>query len=1100
MGNLNSTKEERVAEGAVLPAVSVVVVNYRGADDTLECLRALREDLDYPAELLQVICVDNASGDDSVERLTGAGAELVQAQENLGFAGGCNLGAKRAKGSVLAFLNNDARPHRDWVRAAVKVLRDEPTVGAVASKVLDWDGTRIDFVDGGLTWFGMGYKRHAGELDDGSHDRPRDVLFGTGSAMFVRAGLYRELGGFDERFFMFYEDVDLGWRINLRGWRFHYEPTSLAYHRHHASMSTLDSSREHYLLERNALAALYKNASDTTLAAVLPAALALTVRRATARGEVDTGQLEITARPAEGEDDSAPIALPRSTVAGLLAIDQFVEMLPSLRESRAVEQAARTRSDADLLPLMRNPLERASAQVPYLTAHEAIVEALGVDRLYGQRRAILILTSDTITERMAGPAIRAWNMADVLAQEHDVQLVTLNAHFNPPEAPFPVSYVPPGDAGELVDWADIVILQGHVLEQVPILKTASKVVVCDIYDPMHLEQLEQGRDLADKRRAHVLEVVTQVLSNQLERGDFFLCASERQRHFWLGHLGAIGRLSPVLYDADPTVRSLLAVAPFGLAGKPPVRTAPAARGVLPGIGENDKVVIWAGGVYSWFDPLTLLHAVDLLRAEHDDVRLLFLGMKHPNPDVGEMDMAGQTRRLADQLGIVGSHVFFNENWVPYGERQNWLLDADCGVTTHYEHIETTFAFRTRVLDYLWAGLPIVTTDGDSFADLVRAEKLGVVVPSEDPLALAEALRRGALRRGVQPGVQGTDRRGPRPLHLGDRPRAAGGLLPQPAPRGRPARRVGGVDQRPAAARGRRDAPRCRAGAGVPGLRWTGRTGQTGGGQAAQSRWSATSRTALMTRIRLKVLLDGTPLLGSTDRCRPLHLRAGGGTGLDVRCGHARGGVHLARLAKAAHGAAARLAGQGDAGVGAAAAPLLAARAVPADRAVRRVHPHRARHQLRAAARVAGSGRGDHPRPGLPGRAGGTGQGRREPAPAGGCLGRAGRRRVHADPGGRREGDGTPRRRRGPGHGDPTGRRPWLVHRPPAEHRAARQARPARRVPAVRRRGRAAQGAGLAAGRARCRAAAPAARAGRTGPHHDERQGAAHRLSVRCGPA
>jgi hypothetical protein len=79
--------------------------------------------------------------------------------------------------------------------------------------------------------------------------------------------------------------------------------------------------------------------------------------------------------------------------------------------------------------------------------------------------------------------------------------------------------------------------------------------------------------------------------------------------------------------------------------------------------------------------------------------------------------------------------------VPFDERQNWLLDADCGVTTHYEHVETTFAFRTRVLDYLWAGLPIVTTAGDSFADLVERESLGLVVPAEDPDALAAALEK-----------------------------------------------------------------------------------------------------------------------------------------------------------------------------------------------------------------------------------------------------------------------------------------------------------------------------------------------------------------------
>jgi GT2 family glycosyltransferase/glycosyltransferase involved in cell wall biosynthesis len=725
--------------------VSVVVVNYRGADDTITCLRALREDLDYPADRLEVVCVDNASGDGGVDRIRAAApwVTLVEAPENLGFAGGCNLGVSRATGDVVAFLNNDARPHRDWLRAGVRVLAEDPGVGAVASKVLDWDGRVIDFVDGGLTWFGMGYKRHAGQPDDGSHDVPRDVLFGTGSALLVRAGLFRSLGGFDERFFMFYEDVDLGWRLNLRGWRVRYEPSSLTYHRHHASMSAVDSSRELYLLERNALAALYKNLEDGTLARVLPAALALSVRRATARGELDPTQLEITRRPADPAADAEPVPVSRQALAGFLAIDQFVELLPSLAESRAVEQAQRRRGDADLVPLMRKAMEPAYPLPRYLAAHEVLVRAFGLDEAFGRPRRILVLTGDAISERMAGPAIRAWHMAEVLAGEHEVRLVTVNPLCAPPESAFPVLAAHRRELPDQVAWADVVVLQGHVLEMVPSLKkaTSTKIVVCDVYDPMHLELLEQGKDGTDEQRELDLLGVTKVLNNQLERGDFFLCASERQRHFWLGHLAALGRLTPSLYDADPTVRSLLAEVPFGLPGKPPQRTGTAIRGGPLGIGDTDKVVLWAGGVYSWFDPLTLVHAIDRLRADHDDVRLVFLGMKHPNPEVPPMDIAVRTRALAGRLGLTDRHVFFNETWVPYQDRQNWLLDADCGVTTHYEHVETTFAFRTRVLDYLWAGLPIVTTDGDAFADLVRREGLGVVVPATDPDALADALAR-----------------------------------------------------------------------------------------------------------------------------------------------------------------------------------------------------------------------------------------------------------------------------------------------------------------------------------------------------------------------
>ncbi|WP_037316130.1 glycosyltransferase [Amycolatopsis orientalis] len=736
-----------MAQGETQPVVSVIVVNYHGAADTITCLRALAEH-DYPN--LEVICVDNASGGSDVAEIKAAvpGVKLVESPVNSGFAGGCNLGAAHATGTVLAFLNNDARPAPGWVRAAVTELRAQPTVAAVASKVLDWDGTGTDFVDAGLTWFGMGYKRHAGsplaDVPAAEHEIAKDVLFATGSAMFVRAGVFAELGGFDERFFMFYEDVDLGWRLNLRGWRVRYVPESLTYHKHHATMSTVDapdSGRETFLLERNALAALYKNLSDETLARALPAALALAVRRATARGDLDATRFDLA--KGVGPAETGPVEVPRTTLAGVLAIDQFVELLPSLAESRAAEQAARVRTDADLLPLLRKALEPAYPLPRYLAAHEILVETFGIDALFGQRRKILVITGDAITERMAGPAIRAWNISATLATEHDVHLVTVNPLADPPPAPFRVGAATRRELEAPIAWADIVILQGHVLELAPALKKqyAHKIVVADLYDPMHLELLEQGKGVADDKRAKDLIGVTKVLDAQLERGDFFLCASERQRHFWLGHLAAMGRLSPRLYDADPTTQSLLSVVPFGLSPQAPVRTGPGLRSTVDGIGETDHVVLWAGGVYSWFDPLTLVRAIEKLRQRRGDVRLVFLGMKHPNPEVTEMDIGARTMLLSDTLGLTGKHVFFNQQWVPFEERQNWLLDANCGVTTHYEHVETTFAFRTRVLDYLWAGLPIVTTDGDSFADLVREERLGVVVPAEDVDALADALEK-----------------------------------------------------------------------------------------------------------------------------------------------------------------------------------------------------------------------------------------------------------------------------------------------------------------------------------------------------------------------
>jgi hypothetical protein len=116
-----------------------------------------------------------------------------------------------------------------------------------------------------------------------------------------------------------------------------------------------------------------------------------------------------------------------------------------------------------------------------------------------------------------------------------------------------------------------------------------------------------------------------------------------------------------------------------------------------------------------------------------------MGMDHPNPLVPAMQMTVRARALAEELDLVGTHVFFNAGWVDYDDRQNYLLEADVGVSTHLDHVETAFSFRTRILDYLWASLPVVASDGDGFADAIRWRGLGRVVPPGDVDGLEEAL-------------------------------------------------------------------------------------------------------------------------------------------------------------------------------------------------------------------------------------------------------------------------------------------------------------------------------------------------------------------------
>ncbi|AEG45120.1 glycosyltransferase [Isoptericola variabilis] len=718
--------------------VSVVLVNYKGADDTITCLKYFDE-VDWPADRLELIVVDNDSQDGSAERIRAAvpHATVVESGGNLGFAGGCNLGVAHASGQWVGFINNDARPGPGWIRAAVEAMEADPTIGSVASKVLDWDGALVDYVDGSLTWYGMGYKREAEWPDSAEYDVPKDVLFGTGAAMFVPTQVYREVGGFDERFFMFYEDVDLGWRLNLLGYRVRYVPGSVAYHKHHVTMKKFGNYRESYLLERNALLSMYKNLDDESLAKALPAAMALAVRRSIARTGTDAAMLDLQKRP--GGDDVGTVEVEKMALTGPLAVDYLVEQIADgLDEVRAKLQAERRRSDRELFPLFRHAIEPAYAVEGYNTAHDALVEAFGIDRHFVSRQRVLVVTGEPLLEKMAGPAIRAWEIAKAVAPFADVRLLS-TAGARTSSEDFEVVHSAGPALRKHTDWADVIVFQGFLLEGAPWLKKSSKILVADVYDPIHLEQLEQARDLGPEGRAHSIRETTRILNEQLRRADLVLCASEKQRDFWLGQLAGQGRINARVYDEDASLDSLVAVVPFGVSDDEPVQRRHAIKGAVPGIGPDDKVILWGGGVYNWFDPLTLVRAVDRLKDRHPEVRLYFLGLKHPNPGVPDMRVAWELRELSDELGLTDRHVFFNEGWVPYSERADYLLDADLGVSTHFHHIETAFSFRTRILDYLWAGLPIVATGGDTFDAIITERGLGATVPPEDVDALERAL-------------------------------------------------------------------------------------------------------------------------------------------------------------------------------------------------------------------------------------------------------------------------------------------------------------------------------------------------------------------------
>jgi glycosyltransferase involved in cell wall biosynthesis len=516
-----------------------------------------------------------------------------------------------------------------------------------------------------------------GEAPDGQLE-----LFVPLATAVVRHSAFHAVEGFDPAFGEL-TDVDLGWRVWLRGFRV---------------CST-------------------GPAADPSSAPPVPANADAATRHLLARVLDDSSFDE--------RWHGAPASASRRAAAG----------------RRLIVQRSRLRGDGELLPLAHASIARWATANPAAAAVAEAMGTWGAPERAGRRRRIAVVTSDTLAPFMAGPGIRALQIARRLSADHEVVLATTE-RCELEVSGFEAVHVGEKGLRDLERWCDVFLFQGWVMAGRDFLVQTDKVVVADVYDPMHLEQLEQGHDAEGERgRFEAVRNATAVLNEQLERADFMLCASTKQRDLWLGQLAALGRVNPIVYDRDESLRSLLAIVPFGVGDLAPEATRHAIRGTVPGIGVDDRVILWGGGVYNWFDPLTLIRAVDGLRHRVPNVRLLFLGMRHPNPGVPEMRMAVDTQRLAGELGLEGTHVFFNREWVAYEDRQNYLLDADIGVSTHLDHIETEFSFRTRILDYLWAGLPIVATDGDSFADVIVREDIGLVVPAGDAGALEEALER-----------------------------------------------------------------------------------------------------------------------------------------------------------------------------------------------------------------------------------------------------------------------------------------------------------------------------------------------------------------------
>jgi GT2 family glycosyltransferase/LmbE family N-acetylglucosaminyl deacetylase len=352
--------------------VAVLLANWDGREHLETCLQALSRQRD-PGIPWDVWVFDNGSRDGSLEwlRREHPGVRVLASPVNVGFSAANNrLAEAAADADALAMINNDTRPREDWLAELVAALQAAPgDVAAVAGVLVDWSGERLDFGQGLLTFDGHAFQQDfrrplaiARVPESGA-----ELLFACAGNMLVRRSSFLEAGGFDERYFAYTEDVDLGWRLWSCGQRVLSAPRAVAAHRSSATSDRLGLYNRGFLFEKNAFLTAYKNYDSGLWERLMPAILLTLLSRTMAMAVANNpGGALLTIDPfgnglqngtpgllerllvRSGFGGSAPRLTDERTVAQLRALHWVLRRLDEAAEDRAAVQRRRRRPDDEI--------------------------------------------------------------------------------------------------------------------------------------------------------------------------------------------------------------------------------------------------------------------------------------------------------------------------------------------------------------------------------------------------------------------------------------------------------------------------------------------------------------------------------------------------------------------------------------------------------------------------------------------------------------------------------------------------------------------------------------------------------------------------------
>jgi len=697
-----------------LPRASLIISTWNGRHLLETCLPRVLRAVEQAGGDHEVIVVDDGSSDDTVEfvRREFPQVRLLALKRNLRFAGANNAAARAARGEILVLLNNDMLVEPDFLRPLLRHFED-PTVFAATARI-EMAPTRL--AGGTIRETGLVRAR----FEDGffvlQHEEPISqqpvrVLYAGGGSSALRRGRFLGLGAFDRLFRPFYfEDLDVSYRAQKMGWRVVFEPRSRMIHQHRQTNSprNFPGGYVELMFGKNSLLFTWKALTDPELLREHFRALWRRLMR--------------------------PALHPRLAALFLRAAVQLPELL--IRRHLARQEFLLL--DREVIALgAPSPSEEAAdgGHIPYGS--------------HGMGNRLLVLGFAPLPfekeRRLGALGFRTWHVTEaLLAEGHEVTLVAVRmAGGYEAEGRRPPVVRFRGEHFVYYSVEHSVFDQGEWLQRICDRLRPQAIVAVHAYGAWAASRLRTGAPLwADLNGYAMTEAQARAAvagdesalaqaweweRSALERADVFSVVSARQKYALIGELAAVGRLTGGNYGED-----IVHYMPNAIEDRPYRHRQRVLRGKL--VGENDFVVLWAGGYNTWTDVDTLFEGLTAAMREEARVKFVSLGGAMPGRD--EVTFY-RFRRRVEESEFADRFVF--AGWVPTETVPDYYFESDVGINIDRFSYEMLIGCRYRILDMLRAGLPVITTLGTEISHAVKDERLGETFQPGDAEGLKQAM-------------------------------------------------------------------------------------------------------------------------------------------------------------------------------------------------------------------------------------------------------------------------------------------------------------------------------------------------------------------------